>query len=148
MVGKTAQGVRYIFFFFHSFEAEITTSCSSSRASSYSREIKLRKGYSSVDPLCVTHLVLSLTTQQRLTKNINIHTTAKTLLHPFCRILAEVALGLTLFGAATVYLLLASQMIRDLVHVFLSPLSQCAWNLILGVVLCPTTWFSTPKDFW
>lgn len=64
------------------------------------------------------------------------------------QILAEVSLGFTLFGASTVYLLLASQMVHDLLHSALPSLSQCAWNLILGVVLCPTTWFGSPKDFW
>ncbi|XP_045138352.1 amino acid transporter AVT1J-like [Portunus trituberculatus] len=64
------------------------------------------------------------------------------------QIVAEVSMEVTLFGAATVYLLVSSQMINDLLGSLVPSLSQCSWTLILGVLLCPTTWLSTPKDFW
>ncbi|KAG0713250.1 Amino acid transporter AVT1B [Chionoecetes opilio] len=63
------------------------------------------------------------------------------------QIAAEVSLTLTLSGAAIVYLLLAAQVIHDLMGAAV-PLSQCEWCLVLGVLLLPTTWLSTPKDFW
>ncbi|MPC89103.1 hypothetical protein E2C01_084035 [Portunus trituberculatus] len=66
----------------------------------------------------------------------------------YSRIVAEVSMEVTLFGAATVYLLVSSQMINDLLGSLVPSLSQCSWTLILGVLLCPTTWLSTPKDFW
>lgn len=63
-------------------------------------------------------------------------------------IVADVSVVLTLFGASTVYLLLSSQMLHDLLHPLIPSLTQCMWTLILGVLLCPFTWLSTPKDFW
>ncbi|XP_063862619.1 uncharacterized protein LOC135101984 [Scylla paramamosain] len=64
------------------------------------------------------------------------------------QIVAEVSMEVTLFGAATVYLMVSSQIINDLLGSLVPSLSQCSWTLILGAVLCPSTWFSTPKDFW
>ncbi|XP_050736641.1 uncharacterized protein LOC127008522 [Eriocheir sinensis] len=64
------------------------------------------------------------------------------------QVVAEASVLFTLFGASTVYLLLAVQMTHSLLSHYVPTLSPCAWCLILGVLLCPTTWFSTPKDFW
>ncbi|XP_045602127.2 uncharacterized protein [Procambarus clarkii] len=64
------------------------------------------------------------------------------------QIVTEVALGLTLFGAGTVYLLLASQLIRDLVGQLIPSITECAWSLIIGLSLIPISWLGTPKDFW
>ncbi|KAE8573193.1 uncharacterized protein [Halyomorpha halys] len=54
----------------------------------------------------------------------------------------------TLFGVATVYLLLASQMMHALLEDYVQELSVCVWILILAVVLTPPTWLGSPKDFW
>ncbi|XP_063591483.1 uncharacterized protein LOC134768594 [Penaeus indicus] len=60
---------------------------------------------------------------------------------------AEVALNLTLFGASTVFLLLATQMIHSITASLIN-LTACEWTLIIGGVLTPLTWMGTPKDFW
>ncbi|XP_042856751.1 uncharacterized protein LOC122243308 [Penaeus japonicus] len=60
---------------------------------------------------------------------------------------AEVALNVTLFGASTVFLLLATQMIHALTSSLID-LTVCEWTLIIGGVLTPLTWMGTPKDFW
>lgn len=54
----------------------------------------------------------------------------------------------TLFGVATVYLLLASQMMYTLISEYVQELSFCVWILILAIVLTPPTWLGSPKDFW
>ncbi|XP_047493369.1 amino acid transporter AVT1J-like [Penaeus chinensis] len=60
---------------------------------------------------------------------------------------AEFALNLTLFGASTVFLLLATQMIHSITASLIN-LTACEWTLIVGAVLTPLTWMGTPKDFW
>lgn len=52
----------------------------------------------------------------------------------------------TLFGVATVFLLLASQLIGSLAEKW--GISFCYWVLILAVILCPIMWLGTPEDFW
>ncbi|KAG7175976.1 Amino acid transporter AVT1A-like [Homarus americanus] len=64
------------------------------------------------------------------------------------QIVTEVALFVTLFGAGTVYLLLVSQQTHDLLYQLVPSLSQCAWTLIIGLILTPFTWLGTPKEFW
>nr|XP_053633317.1 uncharacterized protein LOC128689205 [Cherax quadricarinatus] len=64
------------------------------------------------------------------------------------QIVTEISLGLTLFGAGTVYLLLISQLVYDLLAQLVPNISQCAWCLIIGLTLIPFTWLATPKDFW
>uniref|UniRef100_F6VBN4 Amino acid transporter transmembrane domain-containing protein n=1 Tax=Ciona intestinalis TaxID=7719 RepID=F6VBN4_CIOIN len=55
----------------------------------------------------------------------------------------------TLYGGATVYLLLIagniSNLIESLGHV---EIHACYWILIITAVLIPFTWLGTPKDFW
>lgn len=60
---------------------------------------------------------------------------------------AECALNLTLFGASTVFLLLATQMIHSITASHIN-LTACEWTLIIGGILTPLTWMGTPKDFW
>lgn len=62
--------------------------------------------------------------------------------------ITEVSLNLTLFGAATVYLLLTTQMISDLLVPYKTGLTQCEWLLINGGILIVPTWLGTPKDIW
>ncbi|CAH1389605.1 unnamed protein product [Nezara viridula] len=54
----------------------------------------------------------------------------------------------TLFGVATVYLLLASQMTHTLLKDYVQELTVCVLILILAIVLTPPTWLGSPKDFW
>lgn len=59
----------------------------------------------------------------------------------------EVALNVTLFGASTVFLLLATQMVHSIADPLIE-LTACEWTLIIGGILTPLTWMGTPKDFW
>lgn len=53
----------------------------------------------------------------------------------------------TLFGAGTVYLLLSSQIIRELLEHIIPNVGFCIWFLIIAALLCPAMWLGTPKDF-
>ncbi|KAI4470291.1 hypothetical protein MML48_1g04680 [Holotrichia oblita] len=53
----------------------------------------------------------------------------------------------TLFGAGTVYLLLASQMLQELLNNFLPNLSLCFWFIVIGIFTMPLMWLGSPKDF-
>ncbi|XP_067002631.1 uncharacterized protein [Anabrus simplex] len=53
----------------------------------------------------------------------------------------------TLFGAGTVYLLLASQIIQELLEDFVPNISFCIWFLVIALVVCPAMWLGSPKDF-
>ncbi|KFM73288.1 Proton-coupled amino acid transporter 3, partial [Stegodyphus mimosarum] len=52
----------------------------------------------------------------------------------------------TLFGVATVFLLLSSELIGTLASSW--GISFCYWVLILAAILCPLMWLGTPEDFW
>nr|CAD7437485.1 unnamed protein product [Timema bartmani] len=54
----------------------------------------------------------------------------------------------TLFGAGTVYLLLASQILQELLEDLLPNIGLCVWFFIISVLLCFPMWFGSPKDFW
>lgn len=60
------------------------------------------------------------------------------------RIFTLVCVFLTLFGGATVYLILMSSFLNNLID----DLSVCEWLLVVTAVLLPFTWLGTPKDFW
>ncbi|KAK3097482.1 hypothetical protein FSP39_010023, partial [Pinctada imbricata] len=63
--------------------------------------------------------------------------------------LVSFSINFTLFGASTVYLLLASENIEELVEdMFHFDWSFCYWTLLLAAILCPLTFFGTPADFW
>ncbi|XP_052090183.1 uncharacterized protein LOC127726769 [Mytilus californianus] len=64
------------------------------------------------------------------------------------RHLVTFSINFTLFGASTVYLILASENIEDLMSDVTKDISFCYWLLILGGILTPITCLGTPKDFW
>lgn len=66
----------------------------------------------------------------------------------FGRHLVTFCINFTLFGASTVYLILASDNIETLMSDVTKDISYCYWILILGGALIPITCFGTPKDFW
>ncbi|GFY40899.1 aa_trans domain-containing protein [Trichonephila inaurata madagascariensis] len=53
---------------------------------------------------------------------------------------------INLFGVATVFLLLSSQLIGSLAASW--GISFCYWILIFSAVLWPLMWLATPEDFW
>jgi len=53
----------------------------------------------------------------------------------------------TLFGAGTVYLIMASELMTDLMK-YLLPFGPCSWVVILAVFLLPAMWLGSPMDFW
>ncbi|XP_044732011.1 amino acid transporter AVT1I-like [Chrysoperla carnea] len=53
----------------------------------------------------------------------------------------------TLFGASTVYLLLASQIIQDLFTPYFPNITFCTWFLIIAITLTIPMWLGSPKDF-
>lgn len=65
---------------------------------------------------------------------------------PWMRYVVSFCVDFTLFGVATVFLLLSSQMIGDLAAKF--GITFCYWILILAAFLCPLMWLGTPDDFW
>ncbi|XP_068201894.1 uncharacterized protein [Palaemon carinicauda] len=66
----------------------------------------------------------------------------------FGQYVTEVALNVTLFGAATVFLLVTTQMIHQLLWPLKVPITPCEWILIVGGLLILPTWLGTPKDMW
>ncbi|KAJ9600373.1 hypothetical protein L9F63_009343, partial [Diploptera punctata] len=62
-------------------------------------------------------------------------------------LLVSASIQVTLFGAGTVYLLLASQIIQQLLENVLPKMGFCIWLLIIGALITPLTWLGTPKDF-
>ena len=64
------------------------------------------------------------------------------------RLLVSGCIQFTLFGAGIVYLLLASQLIRELLRHLAPGIGLCHWFIIIAVVLCPAMWLGSPKDFW
>ncbi|XP_063244855.1 uncharacterized protein LOC134546192 [Bacillus rossius redtenbacheri] len=54
---------------------------------------------------------------------------------------------LTLFGAGTVYLLIASQIAKELAQGMAPSIGYCLWFLIICLLLCPPMWLGSPKDF-
>ncbi|XP_059488721.1 uncharacterized protein LOC132204302 [Neocloeon triangulifer] len=57
------------------------------------------------------------------------------------------SIQITLFGAGTVYLILASELLNDLTK-YLLPFGPCSWVVILAAFLLPAMWLGSPKDFW
>lgn len=69
----------------------------------------------------------------------------------FCFVLSylvSVCVQLTLFGAGTVYLLLASEIIQELLGATLQYVDNCKWFLAFAALLCIPMWLGSPKDFW
>lgn len=63
------------------------------------------------------------------------------------RYLVSFSVNCTLFGVATVYLLLCAQMVKSLLGFYIE-LSFCYWILIFAAILAPLMWLGTPEDFW
>ncbi|XP_035213521.1 amino acid transporter AVT1J-like isoform X1 [Stegodyphus dumicola] len=62
------------------------------------------------------------------------------------RYIVSFCIDFTLFGVATVFLLLSSQLIGNLAAQW--GISFCYWILILAAFLGPLMWLGTPEDFW
>ena len=60
------------------------------------------------------------------------------------RLIAMISLLASIFGVSTVFLVLISSFMQDLIPT----LSDCEWLLVAGVVVLPFTWLGTPKDLW
>lgn len=67
---------------------------------------------------------------------------------PWGRKLVSACVQITLFGAGTVYVLIASQMIRELLRPILPSVNFCLCFVIFAALLTPATWLGSPKDFW
>ena len=51
----------------------------------------------------------------------------------------------TLYGGACVFMILIAGFLHSLTS---GALTQCWWLVVVASVICPLTWFGTPKDFW
>ncbi|XP_063851189.1 uncharacterized protein LOC135094761 [Scylla paramamosain] len=60
------------------------------------------------------------------------------------RLLALVSVFAAIYGVSTVFLILISSFMNELLPV----LSNCEWLLVAGGIVLPFTWLGTPKDFW
>ncbi|XP_072025937.1 uncharacterized protein [Amphiura filiformis] len=66
----------------------------------------------------------------------------------YTRYIITFCVNFTLFGVSTVFLLLAADNMQSLLNEANVNMSFCYWLPILAAILCPFTWFGTPKDFW
>lgn len=57
------------------------------------------------------------------------------------------AMMATLFGAAVVYLLMAAQIIEEVLRTLVPTVTFCAWFLIVAGATTPLMMFTSPKDF-
>jgi vesicular inhibitory amino acid transporter len=64
------------------------------------------------------------------------------------RYLVSFSINFTLFGVATVFLILAAENIEDMISHTNADISFCYWIIILAFVLMPFVCLGTPKDFW
>ncbi|XP_026681850.1 amino acid transporter AVT1J [Diaphorina citri] len=64
------------------------------------------------------------------------------------RKLVTVCVQTTLFGVGTVYLLIASQMVKELFQPYLPNISFCLCFVVFTAALTPVMWLGSPKDFW
>lgn len=62
-------------------------------------------------------------------------------------VLVSVCIQITLFGAGTVYLLLASQIVQKLMVLYFPTVSICKWFALIAVLVSPVMWLGSPKDF-
>lgn len=67
---------------------------------------------------------------------------------PWGRKVVSGCIQFTLFGAGTVYLLLAAQIIKDLIDESVPYIGLCIWFLVIAFFLLPAMWLGSPKDFW
>jgi vesicular inhibitory amino acid transporter len=54
----------------------------------------------------------------------------------------------TLLGVAVVFVLMASEIIQQLLHDIKIHISFCYWMIIIVAFLTPFTWLGSPKDMW
>ncbi|KAL0280259.1 UNVERIFIED_CONTAM: hypothetical protein PYX00_001604 [Menopon gallinae] len=66
---------------------------------------------------------------------------------PWASKLVSGCIQFTLFGAGTVYLLLAAQIVKDLMDSIFPSMGLCTWFLVIGLLLIPAMWLGSPKDF-
>lgn len=66
----------------------------------------------------------------------------------FGRYLVSFSINFTLFGVATVFLILAAENIEDMISHTNVDILFCYWIIILAFVLMPFVCLGTPKDFW
>ena len=59
----------------------------------------------------------------------------------------SIALNLTLFGGATVFLILTSDIVGSIVSQIIKSFSICGWIPIVGLIMTPMTYFGSPQDF-
>uniref|UniRef100_A0A8D8V9U2 Amino acid transporter ANT1 n=1 Tax=Cacopsylla melanoneura TaxID=428564 RepID=A0A8D8V9U2_9HEMI len=64
------------------------------------------------------------------------------------RKLVSACVQITLFGVSTVYILIASQMIKELLVPWYPNVNFCYCYVIFVLLLTPVTWLGSPKDFW
>ncbi|XP_064628605.1 uncharacterized protein LOC135488099 [Lineus longissimus] len=64
------------------------------------------------------------------------------------RYLVSISMNATLFGVAVVFILMASEIIQQLLHDLHVHVSFCYWMIIIVGVLTPFTWLGSPKDMW
>ncbi|XP_063837922.1 uncharacterized protein LOC135086995 isoform X2 [Ostrinia nubilalis] len=62
-------------------------------------------------------------------------------------VIVSMAVTVTLFGAAVVYLLLAAQIIEQVLHSLIPAVTFCSWYLIVAGAMTPLMLFGTPRDF-
>ncbi|XP_071452053.1 uncharacterized protein, partial [Hetaerina americana] len=67
---------------------------------------------------------------------------------PWASRLVSTCIQITLFGAGTVYLLLASNIVQDMLFPVMPDISFCLYLLLIAGFLCPAMWLGSPKDFW
>nr|XP_039271489.1 amino acid transporter AVT1E-like [Styela clava] len=64
------------------------------------------------------------------------------------RIIVNISVYFTLYGVCVVLLLIASGNIQGLLSQVNVDMSLCYWVMIIGGILAPFCWMSSPKDFW
>ncbi|KAK6028379.1 transmembrane amino acid transporter protein, partial [Ostertagia ostertagi] len=68
---------------------------------------------------------------------------------PKCRKFVSFIIDVNQFGVSTVFVLLSSKTIHDMVKTLTSTdISYCFVVLIVAVCLLPVTWLKSPQDFW
>lgn len=61
-------------------------------------------------------------------------------------VVVSMAIIVTLFGASVVYLLMAAQIIEQLLLTLIPTLTICTWYLIVVGAMTPLIFFNSPKD--
>lgn len=62
-------------------------------------------------------------------------------------IVVSYCIKITLFGAGTVYLLLAAEIIQELLISIIPAMSSCSYFIIISICLIPPMWLGSPKEF-